>query len=506
MLLIKKKPGLAGTLPLLALGVLFLAAAIFFIGAGTMLIGRGGSWYYLISGLAMLALAWGLFRNKVYVGPLYVGILGATVAWSFWEAGLEFWPLFARIFFFVAAGALLAFSLPALRRRAGVSAQFGLHATVGGALVVVAGGMFAATFQDRGIYNASASTATRPVTAETEQKNWMSYGSNPGGERFAAIDQINRSNVANLDVAWTFRHGDVPVSPTGFGEEDQSSPLQVGNTVFFCTHRNNVLAINATTGQERWRLDMQIQRKGWLRCRGLVYHDASGAVPNLAQAGVTKRPAHVPVNYTGACQRRIVVNTLDAELVAINADTGEFCSDFGSNGRVDLKKDMGTAAQVASYRLTSPPTLAGDALVVGGFVSDNVSTQVASGVIRAFDVLTGDLRWAWDSGNPAVTGAPTPEQPYTLGSPNAWAPMSYDPENDLIVVPTGNNATDVRGGNRDENRSRYATSIVALRGSDGRPVWSFQPVHHDLWDNDVPMLPTLTTFPKNGQEIPAVVV
>lgn len=497
------KPETTGRWAHIILGVLFALSGLYFAVGGGILIARGGSWYYLICGLAILALAWGLFRNKLYVGPLYAIIFVATLAWSFWEAGLDFWPLFTRLFIFLVAGALLAFAIPSLRRNAGAEGKTGLHAAIGGVLAAAAIVMFAGTYKDRGIYNAPAPTAAAAVTPETEHRNWDNYGGNAEGERFVALDQINRDNVQNLEVAWTYRHGDIPESPNGLGREDLNTPLQIGNTVFFCTPKNNVVALDATTGEEKWKTIIDSKLANWARCRGIAYYDGTGAEPNRAQAGVEKRFGYVANTDPGVCPRRILTNTVDTELIAINADTGEFCSDFGTNGRVNLYDGMGEGP--GDYKQTSAPTLAGDVIVVGGFVSDNVSTEVPSGVIRAFDVKTGELRWAWDSGNPAITGAPTPDMPYTRGSPNVWAPMSYDPQTDTVFLPMGNNSPDLWGGNRDENRERYSASIVALNASNGRPVWHYQTVHNDLWDFDIPMQPTLTTFPKDGQDVPAVI-
>jgi quinate dehydrogenase (quinone) len=486
------------------LAVLFAAAGLFFAVGGGMLIANGGSVYYLISGLAILVLAWGLVRNKLYVGPLYAVIFVATVAWSFWEAGADFWPLFARLFIFVVAGALLAFALPSLRRNVGAKALTGLHVAIGLVLVAGAAWMFVSTYQVRGTFNAAATTATTPVTPETEQVNWDNYGANAEGERFVALDQINRTNVDKLQVAWSYQHGDIPDSPNGVGREDLTTPLQIGNTVFLCTPKNNVVALDATSGKERWKALINSKTAGWSRCRGIAYFDGTGQQANRAQAGLAQRANYVANTDPGVCARRILTSTSDTELVAINADTGEFCSDFGTNGRINLMTGMGETNSRA-YRQTSAPTLAGDVVVVGGFVNDNINADIASGVIRAFDVKTGALRWAWDSGNPAVTGAPTQDVPYSRGSPNVWSTMTYDPATDTLFLPMGSNSPDLWGGNRDENRDKYGSSVVALRGSDGRPVWHYQTVHHDLWDFDLTMQPTLTMFPKDGQKVPAVV-
>lgn len=493
-----------GRWALYILGGLFGVSGAFFLIEGTQLIFLGGSWYYTLCGIGLIGLAWGLIRSKLFAGPLYAVIFVATLLWAFWESGLDFWPLFARMFIFVVAGAILSFALPSLRRNAGALPETRKHGVVGIVLGLVAIGMFISMFQDRGMYLAKAPTGMVPVTSQTEQKNWDNYGSNAQGERFAALDQINKTNVQNLEVAWTYRHGDIPDSPNGLGREDLNTPLQIGNHVYLCTPNNNIVALDATTGKQLWKAIIDSQNKTWARCRGIAYFDGTGAAPNRAQAGLLQRADYIPTADPGVCPRRILTNTVDTQLIAIDADTGEFCSDFGTGGRLDLKAGMGVIPD-QRYKQTSGPTLAGDVVVIGAFVDDNLNVDMPSGVIRAFDVRTGQLRWAWDSGNPAVKGAPTADVPYSRSSPNVWAPMSYDPETDLVFLPTGNNSPDVWGGNRDAARDKYSSSIVALHASDGSVAWSFQSVHHDLWDFDVPMQPTLTTFPKDGKQVPAVI-
>lgn len=383
----------------LILALLFALSAIYFVIGGVALAVRGGSPYYLLCGIALLALVWGLLRNRAYVGPLYAGIFGATLVWSVWEAGFDFWPLFSRMFIFIVAGALLAFALPSLRRNAGAPAMKGAHFAIGGVLALAAVALFADMFADRGIYNFAAPTARYPVTAATEQKNWDNYANNPEAERFVALDQINRGNVGNLEVAWVYRHGDLPISPNAGGFEDQGTPLQIGNTLYFCTPKNNIVAVDATSGKQRWKALVGSTNNLFARCRGIVYYDASGRQPNRAQAGVMHRANYVAPADGGPCPRRILTANTSNGLVAINADTGAFCPDFGRNGRVDLSLGMGDTPN-RNHHPNSSPTLAGDVVVVGGYVNDNIDAGISSGVVRAYDVRTGAMRWAWDSGNP----------------------------------------------------------------------------------------------------------
>ena len=200
------------------------------------------------------------------------------------------------------------------------------------------------------------------------------------------------------------RTGDVAQSD-GNGAEDQNTPLQVGDTLFICTPHNNVIALDADTGREKWKTLINAKASVWMRCRGLAYFDAHAPIQQPSLPGATPVTA-VTVPTGAACQRRILMNTINAELIALDADTGKFCADFGTNGRVDLKAGLGNAPD-PQYQLTSAPTLAGTTVVVGGRVADNVQVDMPGGVMRGFDVITGKLRWAFDPGNPAITGQAT---------------------------------------------------------------------------------------------------
>src|SRR5262249_5129624 len=150
---------------------------------------------------------------------------------------------------------------------------------------------------------------------------------------------------------------------------------------------------------------------------------------------------------TGHCAERILTNTQDARLIALDAQDGQPCADFGTNGTVSLMTGMGDFPH-GYYHVTSAPTVALGKVILGGFVADGQSRHEPSGVIRAFDAVTGKLVWAWDMGNPARMGEPPPGETYTPGTPNSWAPMSVDEMLGLVYVPMGNPPPDFFGGNR----------------------------------------------------------
>ncbi len=196
--------------------------------------------------------------------------------------------------------------------------------------------------------------------------------------------------------------------------------------------------------------------------------------------------------------------TADARLLALDAKTGQLCSGFGENGQVNLWANMPNVKE-GFYYSTSPPVVARGLVIVGGAVNDNVRTDEPSGVIRAYDVRSGELRWNFDPGNPERTEPIAPGQTYSQSTPNSWSISSADEALGLIYVPFGNQVPDQWGGRRSENSERFSSSVVALEIETGRLRWVFQTVHHDLWDMDVPAQPSLVDIQTEAGPVPALV-
>ncbi|MBO9127449.1 MULTISPECIES: glucose/quinate/shikimate family membrane-bound PQQ-dependent dehydrogenase [unclassified Rhizobium] len=498
-------PALLGRLWLVLLGAIITLAGLFFAVGGGKLVSLGGSWYFLLAGVGLVIAGLLIIRRKP-VGALLFGLVFVlSVIWAIWDAGFEFWPLISRLLAIAVGSIVVALSFPLLRRSAGRTPAYG--ASFGLALILAIGtgaafyGMF---IPHPPVVASGAGPARTPVDPAREQKNWEAYGNTSGGSRFAALDQINVDNVNDLKVAWEYHTGDTPISPGANGAEDQETPLQVGDRVFVCTPHNNVISIDADTGKEIWKTEINAKSSVWMRCRGLAYFDATRALEQPSAPNSTPVTA-VNVAPGALCERRILMNTITAELIALDADTGAFCPDFGTNGRVDLKVGMGQAAD-PSYVLTSAPTLAGTTVVVGGRVADNVSTDMPGGVMRGFDVVTGQLRWAFDPGNPNITLLPPPGESYTRSTPNVWASMSYDPASNTVFMPVGSPSVDLYGATRTDLDHKYGASMLALDATTGREKWVYQTVHNDLWDFDVPMQPSFIDFPKaDGTTVPALV-
>ncbi|MFT4014886.1 MAG: membrane-bound PQQ-dependent dehydrogenase, glucose/quinate/shikimate family [Paracoccus sp. (in: a-proteobacteria)] len=500
-----KPPGTVAKLWTWLLGAVIAAAGMFFVIGGVRLITLGGSWYFVTAGLVLLVAAIQILRGKPSGAWLFLLAFAGTILWSFWDVGFQYWGLISRLLAMTIGAAVVMATLPILNRAVGKPARTALS-LAGGAVLALAGAAgIASMFQIHPEVAATAPVATHvPVTPATEQKDWAHYGNGVESNRFAALDQINTGNVDKLQVAWTFRTGDIPIS-TGAGAEDQLTPLQVGDKLFVCTPKNNVIALDADTGEQLWRTDINATVGGvWERCRGLAYFDVTAPLVQPADAGSTPvTPVSLPAGAT--CERRILMNSIDARLFAINADTGAFCPEFGTNGVVDLKEGIGDVANKAFYTLTSAPTVAGTTVVIGGRVADNVQVDMPGGVIRGFDVVTGALRWAFDTGSEDPNKVLAPGEIYSRSSANVWAGTTWDPASNTVFLPIGSPSVDLYGGTRTAADHKYGASILALDATTGHEKWVYQTVHNDLWDFDIPMAPTLIDFPKDGASVPALV-
>ncbi|WP_343038681.1 PQQ-binding-like beta-propeller repeat protein [Skermanella pratensis] len=510
----------------MAMGILLLLMGLALAGGGVWLIALGGSWYYAVAGAALLLAAFLLFRRNPAAHWVYALLLLGTLAWSLWEVGFDWWPLAARGAVFVVVGLLLL--LPWVTRplggRSGAT-SLPLAAALAVAVVVAAVSWFTDPHRIEGTAPGPRAEAPANLPApapDIPPGEWHAYGRTGYGQRYSPLDQITPANVSQLQEAWTYHTGDLRGRP-GDPEETtfQVTPLKIGNRLFICTPHQLVIALDATTGGEIWRYDPEIRGDlalQHLTCRGLSYHPASEETA-AAPAPASPAPAEpedspvpdMPVAANTApetadnCPARLFMPTADGRLIALNPEDGAICTAFGGGtGQIDLWRNMPNV-KPGSYYSTSPVVVTRDLIIVGGTVLDNVSVNEASGVIRAFDVNTGDLVWAWDSGDPDDTAPPPPGETYTPSSPNSWSISAVDEGLGLVYIPMGNQPPDQWGGNRSPAVERFSSSVVALDLATGQVRWNFQTVHHDLWDYDVPSQPSLIDLTVNGQTVPALV-
>jgi len=313
--------------------------------------------------------------------------------------------------------------------------------------------------------------------------DWNSYGGDPGGSRYSSAWQITRENVAQLKVAWTFHTGASQIQTNLIRKAAfESTPILFENKLFLTSPYDKVFALDPATGERIWEFDPHV--------------DLTRNYSEVTSRGVSSwRDAKAKPGTP--CALRIFLGTLDARLIALDAETGKPCADFATAGTFDLSADASTTPEWrGGYQVTSAPAIANDLVITGSSIADNWKVDVGRGMVRAFDARTGKLRWTWDP----IPWA-TASNPHT-GAGNAWSTLSVDAEHDLVFIPTGSASPDYFGGLRLGD-NKWANSVVALSASTGKFVWGFQAVHHDLWDYDVASQPTLFTW-KDGT--PAVVI
>jgi quinoprotein glucose dehydrogenase len=479
--------------------LLFTAfTGLYLLVGGAWLLALGGSAYYIVAGVALLGVAWLLYRRRPGALALYALVLVGTVIWSLWEAGSDFWALAPR------AGVLVIFGvwllLVSLRREAKPRFDAG---SLLGALVVWVGVLVYAAFNDPQTANGTFGTTADAHAANASANpaaiapsDWPAYGRTQEGTRYSPLRQITPGNVKDLQVAWTFRTGDMK-GPNDPGEiTDEVTPIKVGDLLYLCSPHQKLFALDAKTGTLKWTFDPGLKPDPTFQhvtCRGVSYVDLAADTATRAAAD-------------GACTRRIVLPVNDGHLYALDALTGARCADFANRGDLDLQPAVAIPGR-NMYEPTSPSVVTSKVIVVAGAVEDNYSTREPSGVIRGYDVRTGALLWAFDPGAQDPNRIPGPGEHYTWNSPNSWAPAAYDQELDIVYLPMGVGTPDIWGGHRTPDQERYASGLLALHASTGKLAWFYQTVHHDLWDMDLPSQPTLADITgQDGKTVPVVYV
>ena len=311
----------------------------------------------------------------------------------------------------------------------------------------------------------------------TDRKHWAGYGGGPDHVNYTKLNQINRKNVTNLKVAWTYDTGDA-----FRGSEMECNPIVVDETLYATTPKLRLIALDAATGQLKWSFDPNKGGRvlGKMRNRGVTYW----ASPDRKD----RRVLFVSRQY----------------LYAVNATNGELVKSFGQDGRIDLRNDLGRDPAQQSVTATTPPVVYKDLLIMGSTVAETL--PASPGDVRAYDARTGKLRWSFHTiPHPGEYGYDTwPRDAWTYtGGVNNWTGMSLDAKRGVVYVPTGSASFDFYGSNRLGD-DLFANGILALNAETGERLWHFQTVHHDVWDRDLPAPPALVTVRHNGQKVDAL--
>lgn len=327
---------------------------------------------------------------------------------------------------------------------------------------------------------------------------WPYYGGAPGGGRHSEATQITKDNVGKLAEVWRHRTEDFRGTVIDFSKTEELTdadrpssfivtPIMVRDTVYYCTPFNRVFALDPATGEQRWEFNPKVdmQDEYLTNCRGV-----SSWVDPLAKEGEL-------------CQHRIVTGTLDARLIALDGVTGKKCPNFGTNGEVDLSAGL-TESTAIEYGITSAPAIINDLVITGAYVFDGKRNDVPSGVVRAYNIRSGEFVWGW---NPVHPDQPQKDEAgnFVAGTTNVWGTISVDEKRNLVIVPTGNSSPDFYGGDRDGHLDYYSSSVVALAADTGKVDWNYQTVRHDIWDLDVASQPTFVDLDIDGKPHETVV-
>jgi quinoprotein glucose dehydrogenase len=464
-------------------GLLLLAVGVTLFAGGVRLLMLGGSPYYLaaglVAGVAGLAAVVGRWR---LAAALFLALLAGTALWALYESGLDGWALAPRVLAPAVFG--LPFLVWALIGRRPGARIVGITVVAAGLALVLA--VTAASRYRPPAVPASdvpASDVAAAAAAGEASGDWPHFGNALGGNHFSALTQITPQNVGQLKVAWSTTLGPTPRVE---GMQNQSVPLKIGDHLYTCLPFGFVYELDPETGKIRWAYDSKPDPKSvyQAKCRGVAYY----AVPGAA----------------GPCAQRLFVAATDSRLIALDALTGRPCAGFGENGVVNLLKGLRERGP-GYYHPSAAPVIIRGKVVVNAGVADGQHVGEPSGVIRAFDAVTGQLAWAWDLGRPGQHGEPPPGEVYTPGTPNSWAPMSADERLGLVYIPTGNSTPDYWGGHRSALSNKYASSLVALDAETGEPRWAFQTTHYDVWDYDIGSQPILFDLKTATGVVPAVI-
>ncbi len=492
------------------LGVVLVLFGAVLLAGGIWLALIGGSLYYVLTGAAIVVSGVLIFRRNRLGAWLYAALFALSIPWALWETGADPWALVPRLVAHAILLALVALVTPFLVRR--TSWPLAL-AGAAGAIAVLAVVLFGAAISGPDPVRGSYPEMNLAGLEQATGSDWPAWGGTYEGRRFSRLDQIKPANVGGLQRAWVAHTGDLPAGAGEGKYAPETTPLKIGDRLYLCSAMNILIALDAKTGAELWRFDPKVS-PSWIpysaTCRGVAAYrrPAPAAVEPVQNSGsegtqdVASQDVTAVAASETACSLRIIEGTLDGRLIAVDAASGRPCADFGVNGQVDIKQGMGQVYP-GMVSITSPPVIVRGVVITGQQVLDGQTNNAPSGVIQAFDAVTGARLWAWDLGRPGETGWPEPGKEFTRGTPNMWTTASADEALGLVYLPMGNSAVDYYSADRSPQENEFSTALVALDATTGRPVWRFQTVHKDVWDYDLGSQASLVDLP---DATPAIVL
>lgn len=339
--------------------------------------------------------------------------------------------------------------------------------------------------------DASAAERAAPGTVRPGEvssgSDWRFVGGDAASQRYSPLAQIDRENVARLAIAWRWKSDNFGPTPES---NYRTTPIMIGRTLYATAGtRRAVVAIDAATGETLW-----------------THREVEGP-----RAAPRENSGRGVAWWADGEDERILFVTPGHFLVALDARSGRPIKSFGDAGRVDLKQGLDRALdpETAPIGSTSPPLVVGDVVVVGAALADGSrppALAMPPGHVRGFDVRTGERRWIFHTiPQPGEPGHETwpPDAWKTAGNTAVWTTMSADLERSLVFLPVEAATGDFWGGHRIGDNV-FAQSLVCLDARTGERVWSFQTVHHDVWDYDLPAAPILVDVERAGERIPAV--
>ncbi|WP_245804111.1 pyrroloquinoline quinone-dependent dehydrogenase [Chryseolinea serpens] len=311
---------------------------------------------------------------------------------------------------------------------------------------------------------------------DSRENTWSCYKADAHSSSYSSLDQINLSNVSQLESAWTFQMHDLP--PGQEPVSSQSNPIIVDGVMYANSGKQTVYAIDAATGKEIWSCKTLDEGQPSAASRGVTYWES----------GDDKRILYSSGNY----------------LMAIDAKTGKIIPSFGTHGKINLNEGVRDDPQKISVSLSTPGRIFKDLIIIGLRTPDLYGAP--PGYIRAYNCSTGKLEWTFHTiplpGEPGYETWP-PDAYKHAGGANCWAGLSIDMARGMVFLALGSPSYDYYAIDR-KGENLYGNCVLALDAATGHYKWHFQTVHHDLWDYDLPAPPNLVTIKKDGKDIDAV--